>query len=102
MVTKHSTAKIAEYLYPVVNFGQHLSRTRQIIADFQHRDVVNRIWHKDYKVWKPDPTELSDRLGWLQSIDLMVDQISNMEAFANEIKPPVSGMWYCWVWVAAV
>ena len=27
--------------------------------------IVGRIWARDHTVWRPDPTEIADRLGWL-------------------------------------
>lgn len=30
-----------------------------------HHRVVDRLWAKDYRLWKPDPKEIRDRLGWL-------------------------------------
>ncbi len=85
MVTRDKLNRPEEYLYPVVNFGDHLQRVKNILADFERKDVVNRIWHKDYTIWKPDPTEIRDRLGWLQITDKMVEQIPSLEAFAQEV-----------------
>ena len=31
--------------------------------------VVPRIWERDHTVWGPDPTELADRLGWLDAFE---------------------------------
>ena len=36
---------------------------RQKLCD---RKVVSRIWSRDYTVWRPDPTKITDRLGWLE------------------------------------
>ena len=29
------------------------------------RQPVARIWRKDHTLWKPDPDEITNRLGWL-------------------------------------
>ncbi|MBI2965500.1 MAG: hypothetical protein HYY34_04765, partial [Chloroflexi bacterium] len=34
-------------------------------ASLQSNEIVPRIWRGDHSVWKPDPREISDRLGWL-------------------------------------
>ena len=44
--------------------------------------VIERIWRKDHTVWKDDPTEIADRLGWLTVADLMHERIGELEAFA--------------------
>jgi transaldolase / glucose-6-phosphate isomerase len=46
--------------------------------------IVERIWRKDHTVWKDDPTEITDRLGWLTVSDLMHDRIGDLEAFAEQ------------------
>ena len=37
--------------------------------------IVERIWRKDHTVWKDDPTEITNRLGWLTVVDLMHERI---------------------------
>ena len=46
--------------------------------------VVERIWRKDHTVWKDDPTEITNRLGWLSVVDLMHERIGELEAFAKQ------------------
>ena len=46
--------------------------------------VVERIWRKDHTVWKDDPTEITNRLGWLTVSDLMHERIGDLEAFAKQ------------------
>jgi hypothetical protein len=48
------------------------ARPRLRTLERMDRDkVVERIWRKDHTVWKDDPTEITDRLGWLTVTDLM-------------------------------
>jgi len=56
------------------------------LADLQQRDMVGRIWRKDHTVWKPEPTEIANRLGWLTVTDLMSEQVPALASFAEEIK----------------
>jgi glucose-6-phosphate isomerase len=46
--------------------------------------IVERIWRRDHTVWKDDPTEITDRLGWLTVVDLMHERIGELEAFASQ------------------
>jgi transaldolase/glucose-6-phosphate isomerase len=46
--------------------------------------VIPRIWRKDHTVWKDDPTEITNRLGWLNVMDLMHERIGELEAFATQ------------------
>jgi len=56
------------------------------VADLQQQDIVGRIWRKDYTVWQPDPTEITNRLGWLTVTDLMREQVPALTAFAREVR----------------
>ena len=46
--------------------------------------IVERIWRKDNTVWKDDPTEITNRLGWLTVSDLMHERIGELVAFADQ------------------
>jgi len=56
------------------------------LVDLQQRNVVARIWQKDHTVWKPDPEEITNRLGWLTVTDLMSEQVPALVSFAEEVK----------------
>lgn len=58
---------------------------KPVLADLQRRDTVSRIWRKDYTLWKPDPTEIVDRLGWLEAPTVMGQQVPALEHFANQV-----------------
>lgn len=32
-----------------------------------HEQVIKCLWSNDHRLWKPDPKEIADRLGWLTS-----------------------------------
>ncbi len=46
--------------------------------------VVERIWRKDHTVWKDDPTEVTNRLGWLTVTELMHERVGELEVFAEQ------------------
>jgi glucose-6-phosphate isomerase len=56
-------------------------RLRQMDRD----RIVERIWRKDHTVWQDDPTEITDRLGWLTVSDLMHEQIGELKGFAEQV-----------------
>ncbi len=56
------------------------------LADLERYDVAERIWRGDHTVWKPDPTEITNRLGWLTISDEMRESVSDLEMFARQIK----------------
>ncbi len=48
--------------------------------------AVERLWAKDHGLWKPEPTEIVDRLGWLTMIDEMQEQAGLLMSFAKSIR----------------
>ena len=47
--------------------------------------VVERIWERDHTVWRDDPTEISNRLGWLDAPERSRDEVAELERFASEV-----------------
>jgi glucose-6-phosphate isomerase len=64
----------------------HNSENASALAYLEQSQVVTRIWSGDHTVWKPDPTEIADRLGWLTVTDFMRQQASNLASFAAEVR----------------
>ncbi len=75
-----------KHIHPDVSLGAYLSDVEATLADLQKRDVVGRVWRKDHTVWKPDPEEITDRLGWLNVTDLMCEQLPALASFAEEVR----------------
>lgn len=48
--------------------------------------AVERLWTKDHELWKPEPTEIVDRLGWLTVIDEMQEQAGPLMSFAKSVR----------------
>ncbi len=48
-------------------------------------DVTGRIWAGDHTLWRPDPVEISNRLGWLSVVDQMMDYQGQLGPFAEQV-----------------
>ena len=83
---KKSRLLAREHEHPGVSLGDYLPDVEAALADLQRRKTISRIWSGDHTVWKPDPTELTNRLGWLTVTDVMREQAPVMETFANEVR----------------
>ncbi len=55
------------------------------LQDICLENVVRRIWAYDYTVWKPDPTEITNRLGWLTIMERMAPNVERLKSFAAEV-----------------
>lgn len=45
--------------------------------------AVERLWARDPRLWKQDPTDITNRLGWLTSIEYMKDRAEELRTFAT-------------------
>ncbi|MCH9010678.1 MAG: glucose-6-phosphate isomerase [Chloroflexi bacterium] len=59
---------------------------RSTIQELRQHDVVSRIWRRDHTVWKSDPTELADRLGWLDVMDFTSGHLPELETFSRQVR----------------
>ena len=53
------------------------------LAAFDQNDTIRRIWRKDFTVWRDDPAEITDRLGWLTVHEVMRERVPELEQFAS-------------------
>ncbi len=75
-----------EHVYPSASIGAYLTDVEATLTDMERRDMVGRMWRKDHTVWKPEPTEITNRLGWLAITDLMSEQVPALESFTKEVN----------------
>ena len=68
------------------NLGGCAPAVEAALADLEAREIVARIWAKDHTVWSPDPTEISDRLGWLHAPERMRKRLPDLQSLADEIR----------------
>ena len=68
-----------------LNFPE-LPEIKAGITALSKANIVARIWEHDHTVWKPDPTEITNRLGWLRIIEELHKQSPRMQALANDLQ----------------
>ena len=48
---------------------------------------MHRIWHRDGTLWAPQGTpEVTDRLGWLDIAEKMLENVDDLEGLADEVR----------------
>jgi glucose-6-phosphate isomerase len=71
---------------PTTSLGQYETQVKAKLAEVSEADIVARMWKRDHTVWKPDPNEITNRLGWLNIVDTMSDKVTMLTSFAAEIR----------------
>jgi glucose-6-phosphate isomerase len=76
-MARSGSGKQARSFHPIVG-----AALEQMARD----QAVERVWSLDHTLWKPHPTEIENRLGWLTVIDRMNDEAASLRAFAASVR----------------
>ncbi len=68
------------------HLGSYQSEITGALEQLAREDILRRIWKQDHTVWKTDPTQISDRLGWLYIAEEMAGRTRQMEAVAFGVQ----------------
>jgi glucose-6-phosphate isomerase len=71
---------------PTTNIGKYETQVKASLANISDADIVTRIWKRDHTVWKPEPSEITNRLGWLDIMGTMSGKISMLKSYASDMR----------------
>ncbi|MBI2861891.1 MAG: bifunctional transaldolase/phosoglucose isomerase [Chloroflexi bacterium] len=83
---KREQLLVGKQIHPGASLGPLRGLAEEAIEHLQKQDVVGRIWRKDHTVWKNNPAEITNRLGWLSITDSMSEHVPALEAFARDVR----------------
>ncbi len=66
--------------------GGYSDALEQGLTVIQEQDILKRLWKHDHTVWKPEPDEITNRLGWLHVPAEMKEVVPELKRFADEIR----------------
>jgi transaldolase/glucose-6-phosphate isomerase len=66
--------------------GSFQAKIEASLAELDEKRIVQRIWEKDHTVWKPDPTEIANRLGWLHSAEALQKELPAIESLVERVR----------------
>ncbi len=75
----------SEQSYFSAQLGKYQNQVSSALREMKNDRIVQRIWDHDFTVWKSDPTEISNRLGWLDIADRMQGAITRMNDLADAL-----------------
>jgi transaldolase/glucose-6-phosphate isomerase len=70
----------------VARAGSHSKYIREKLQQMTEIDVMSRIWKKDHTLWKPKPDEISNRLGWLHSPEVVRAELNDIREFVASVR----------------
>lgn len=69
-----------------VSSGKYQTVIENTLNNISREEIIDRIWQKDHTVWKKDPDEISNRLGWLNCIEVTKKSFNEIKTFVDEVK----------------
>lgn len=70
----------------IYSVGENSKLVDETIKKLNDENVIERIWKKDHTVWSNDPTEISNRLGWLDSVGVTGKSVKEINDFVKEVR----------------
>ena len=66
--------------------GPYRSIVEAAVGKLIANHVPARLWQKDHTLWKPSPAEITNRLGWLDSPQVMPANLSRIGALVDAVR----------------
>lgn len=66
--------------------GPYQGLVERAVTEMKDQRVISRIWERDHTLWAPEPTEITNRLGWLQGPEAMADGSARFFSFADSLR----------------
>jgi glucose-6-phosphate isomerase len=71
----------------VYSLGKHQNAVNDAWEKMRKDNLIERIWTKDYTLWKPKSDEIINRMGWL---DAPVQTLGKINYVRRVVAPPLS------------
>jgi len=67
------------------HFGSFQTSIESALAELGENRIIPRIWNHDHTVWQSEPTEISNRLGWLDIANRLRSKIDRLQALKESL-----------------
>ena len=68
------------------NYGEYQKLIDDSLKELENKNIIQRVWKKDYTVWSDNPAEISNRLDWLESPEDTLSKLSEIKDFVENVK----------------
>jgi transaldolase / glucose-6-phosphate isomerase len=85
-ITQKRDRILAEPYREPQTLGSYQDGIDSALNALSEEETVRRIWNRDYTVWRTEPEEITNRLGWLRIADMMEENIDRLDGFVDSIR----------------
>ncbi|MFC2083731.1 glucose-6-phosphate isomerase [Bacteroidota bacterium] len=68
------------------HLGEYTVQVDETIDELLRENIIEKIWSKDFRVWDNNPDEIINRLGWLESPEIMQGRLNEINNFLEDVK----------------
>lgn len=68
------------------SLGEFQKSVDEALAEIKADRVIERIWAHDHTVWKPEPSEITNRLGWLRIAEKMEASLPELDDLVSSLR----------------
>lgn len=69
-----------------MHLGTYQTGVDQALRQMTDQRILARLWECDHSLWKAAPTDISNRLGWLQSTNVMQGELARINRFVRDVR----------------
>ena len=69
-----------------MGLGPYRVAVEDAFKKIEDNKILKRIWDMDHTVWKMEPKEITNRLGWLTSPMNMRQRVTELKTFTDEVR----------------
>lgn len=73
-------------LHRSARLGTYQAAVDAALTEMAEKQVIKRIWAHDHTVWKPEPTEITNRLGWLHTAEVMGENLYRLKELVEAVR----------------
>lgn len=66
--------------------GEYGDAVEIALRGLKEERSVERVWAGDHTVWGPEPEEISNRLGWMKSPEVMREELEGISALVEAVR----------------
>ncbi len=66
--------------------GSYRDAVDRGLAEVRDQQLAQRLWQRDHTLWQPAPTEIANRLGWLDCPTVMANRVEEIADFVAEVR----------------
>jgi transaldolase/glucose-6-phosphate isomerase len=77
---------VEEWHHESAKLGEYEATVTARLTEMAEKKIIHRIWAHDYTVWKQSPQEITNRLGWLHTVEIMQETLPRINDFVNESR----------------